>query len=82
MSVPSKNQVKAGNRFGAYVKGWQKATVGGAPDTFLLGHSDKTIAEAYDEGYQAGSKARASMLDGAASHFGYDYAGGFLRGAS
>lgn len=70
-NVPDKAQVRAGNQWNSYVRGWQHGAAVKPLDPKFTGHANDEIAAAYRRGYSAGRDARNIASQDAATIYGY-----------
>jgi len=63
--------VASANRWRAYISGWRVGARQGAPDPKATGHADRGIADAYQAGYDDGSRAFGAAALLATELYGY-----------
>lgn len=70
-NIPDKAQVRAGNLWNSYVRGWAHGAAVKALDPKFTGHANDEIAAAYKRGYSEGRDARNVAAMNAAASYGY-----------
>ena len=80
MSVPTPEQVEAGNLYHSRVRGWRDGACARRRDPRFAEHDREDLRAAYARGYQDGAIARHKALRGYAIATGYQP--NILRGGS